>query len=187
MACSRQRLEAISATGAYRTCRTAIAVATFGLQNAALAVVGTLPSTRRRSINLSALDHWRALVPQSLLVAIVVMVQTAATTQSFLSDPDKPANVDRDFVGAGAGSLLAGLIGAFPVNASPPRTGIVAETGGRSQASGLLAVALVIVILAFGAKLLAYVPEAALGGVLLFVATRIFRLRQMRIILRQPS
>lgn len=164
----------------------AIAVAAFGLQNRGVAVVGTLPSSAPHiAINLSALDHWRALVPLSLLIAIVVMVQTAATTQSFLSDPDKPANVDRDFVGAGAGSLLAGLIGAFPVNASPPRTGIVAETGGRSQASGLLAVALVIVILAFGAKLLAYVPEAALGGVLLFVATRIFRLKQMHVILQQ--
>jgi SulP family sulfate permease len=164
----------------------AIAVAVFGLQNRGVAVVGTLPSsTPHIAISPSALGHWRALVPLSLLIAIVVMVQTAATTQSFLSDRDEPAKVDRDFVGAGAGSLLAGLIGAFPVNASPPRTGIVAETGGRSQASGLLAVALVIMMLGFGARLLAYVPEAALGGVLLFVATRIFRLRQMRVILRQ--
>ncbi len=107
------------------------------------------------------------------------MVQTAATTRSFPSDPDQPADVDRDFVGAGAGSMLAALFGAFPVNASPPRTGIVSETGGRSQLAGLAAAAIVLALLAFGAALLRHVPEAALGGVLLFVALRIIRFRQI--------
>ena len=166
----------------------ALAVAWFGLQSRGVSVVGTVPSSAPQiAIPEAALAHWRALIPLSLLIAIVVMVQTAATTQSFPSEPDQPADVDRDFIGAGAGSLLAGLVGSFPVNASPPRTGIVAETGGRSQVSGLLAAALVIVVLAFGARLLAYVPEAALGGVLLFVATRIFRVKQMAQVLQQSA
>jgi len=54
------------------------------------------------------------------------------------------AGVDRDFLGAGAGSVLAGLFGAFPVDASPPRTGIVSETGGRTQLSSLFAAAIVL-------------------------------------------
>ena len=119
-------------------------------------------------------EQWARLLPLSFLIAIVVMVQTAATTRSFPSDPEKPADVDRDFLGAGAGSLLAGLFGAFPVNASPPRTGIVCETGGRSQLSGLFAAAIILALLAFGATLLQHVPNAALGGVLLFVALRSF-------------
>ncbi|KNX70323.1 sulfate transporter, partial [Listeria monocytogenes] len=112
-------------------------------------------------------------------------MQTAATTRSFLSDPDKPADVDRDFLGAGAGSVLAGLFGAFPVNASPPRTGIVSETGGRTQLSGLFAAAIVLALLAFGATLLQHVPDAALGGVLLFVALRIIRVAQIVLIFSQ--
>src|SRR6185369_11058031 len=110
-------------------------------------------------------------------IAIVVMVQTAATTRAFPSDPDKPADVDRDFLGAGVGSVLAGIFGAFPVNASPPRTGIVLETGGQTQLSSLLAAAIVLALLTFGAALLHHVPDAALGGVLLFVALRIIRVK----------
>jgi sulfate permease, SulP family len=113
------------------------------------------------------------------------MVQTAATTRSFLSDADEPPDVDRDFVGVGAGSILSGLIGAFPVNASPPRTAVVCETGGRSQLAGLVAVAIVIALLAFGASLLGRIPNAALGGVLLFVALRIVRVSQIVVIYRQ--
>lgn len=129
--------------------------------------------------------HLASLVSLSLIIAIVVMVQTAATTRSFLSSPDEPPDVDRDFVGAGVGSILSGLIGAFPVNASPPRTAVVCETGGRSQLAGLVAAAIVIALLAFGAALLSRIPNAALGGVLLFVALRIVRVGQIAAIYRQ--
>jgi SulP family sulfate permease len=132
-----------------------------------------------------AVGRWVQLVPLTLIVATVIMVQTAATTRSFVSDPNEVPDVDRDFVGVGGGSILSGLIGAFPVNASPPRTAIVLETGGRSQLAGLFAAAIVLALLAFGASLLRHVPHAALGGVLLFVALRIVRVSQMVSIYRQ--
>jgi sulfate permease, SulP family len=156
------------------------------LESKGVSVVGTVPGTLPTpSLPDLAPERWVKLVPLAFLIAIVVMVQTAATTRSFLSDPDKPADVDRDFLGAGAGSILAGLFGAFPVNASPPRTGIVSETGGRTQIAGLFAATIVLALLAFGATLLQHVPEAALGGVLLFVALRIIRLGQIITIYRQ--
>jgi SulP family sulfate permease len=163
-----------------------LAVIGAGLESKGVKVVGTVPAT----LPMPALpelspDRWLRLVPLAFVIAIVVMVQTAATTRSFLSDPKKPADVDRDFLGAGAGSVLAGIFGAFPVNASPPRTGIVAETGGRSQLAGLAAAAIVLALLAFGTGLLQHVPDAALGGILLFVALRIIRVKQIALIYRQ--
>jgi sulfate permease, SulP family len=159
-----------------------------GLESKGVRVVGTVPGT------LPALtfpeispERWARLVPLAFVIVVVIMVQTAATTRSFPSDPDKPADVDRDFLGAGAGSILAGLFGAFPVNASPPRTGIVSETGGRSQLSGLAAAVIVLALLAFGTTLLQHVPDAALGGILLFVALRIIRVRQIATIYRQSK
>lgn len=164
---------------------TAVVIAA-GLESKGVAVVGTVPATLPMpSLPDLYPEKWAKLVPLALLIAIVVMVQTAATTRAFPSDPDRPADVDRDFLGAGAGNVLAGLFGAFPVDASPPRTGIVSETGGRTQLSSLVAAAIVLALLAFGATLLRHVPDAALGGVLLFVALRIIRLRQIAKIQRQ--
>ncbi|MBR0799221.1 SulP family inorganic anion transporter [Bradyrhizobium jicamae] len=163
-----------------------IAVIAGHLEAKGVKVVGTVPGTLPTpSLPDIAPERWVKLSSLAILIAVVVMVQTAATTRSFLSDPDKPADVDRDFLGAGAGSLIAGLFGAFPVNASPPRTGIVSETGGRTQVAGLFAAAIVLALLAFGATLLQHVPDAALGGVLLFVALRIIRARQIAMIFRQ--
>jgi sulfate permease, SulP family len=157
-----------------------------GLESKGVKVVGTVPATLPKpTLPDVAPEQWVRLVPLAFVIAVVVMVQTAATTRSFLSDPDKPADVDRDFLGAGAGSLLAGIFGAFPVNASPPRTGIVSETGGRSQIAGLAAAVIVLALLAFGTGLLEHVPDAALAGILLFVALRIIRVKQIAMIYRQ--
>src|SRR6202011_4919512 len=162
------------------------AVVLIGLESRGVTVVGAvfgaLPTLAIPDIPAGQLA---SLVPLSLIIATVVMVQTAATTRSFPSDPNEPPDVDRDFVGVGAGSILSGLIGAFPVNASPPRTAVVSETGGRSQLAGLGAVGIVIALLAFGASLLSQLPNAALGGVLLFVALRIIRISQIVAIYRQ--
>jgi SulP family sulfate permease len=161
-------------------------VALLGLESRGVSVLGAvavaLPAVAIPDIPAARLA---SLVTLSLIISVVVMVQTAATTRSFPSDPDEPPDVDRDFVGVGAGSILSGLIGAFPVNASPPRTAVVCETGGRSQLAGLVAVAIVIVLLAFGAWLLSRIPNAALAGVLLFVALRIVRVSQIVVIFRQ--
>ncbi|MGJ5038153.1 SulP family inorganic anion transporter [Bradyrhizobium sp. HKCCYLRH3059] len=156
-----------------------------GLRGRGVPVIGEIAGTvPMPSVPLIGPEQWAKLVPLAFLIAVVVMVQTSATTRSFPSDPDRAADVDRDFLGAGAGSLLAGLFGAFPVDASPPRTGIVVETGGRSQVAGLLAAGIVLLLVLFGARLLANVPEAALGGVLLFVALRIIRVAQITSVYR---
>jgi sulfate permease, SulP family len=163
----------------------AAAVMWMGLESRGVSVLGNvpvaLPALALPEIPLSRLVQ---LVPLTLIVAVIVMVQTAATTRSFASD-NEPPDVDRDFVGVGAGSVLSGLIGGFPVNASPPRTGVVSETGGRSQLAVLVAAAIVLMLLAFGASLLRHVPHAALGGVLLFVALRIIRVSQVVSIYRE--
>jgi MFS superfamily sulfate permease-like transporter len=127
------------------------------------------------------LENAIPLVGLSVLIALVVMVQTSATSRGI---PDAGGvDVNRDFVGVGAASALAGLVGAFPVNASLPRTSIVAASGGGSQLAGLIAAAAVIAIATFGEVLLAHAPTAALAGVLLFVAQHILGLQAFAAVL----
>ena len=162
------------------------AVVLLGLESRGVSILGTVSAKMPAvAIPVVSAGNLASLLSLSLIISIVIMVQTAATTRSFPSDPNDAPDVDRDFVGVGVGSVLSGLLGAFPVNASPPRTAVVSETGGRSQVASLAAVAIVVGLLAFGASLLQQIPNAALGGVLLFVALRIIRVRQIVAIYRQ--
>ena len=161
------------------------AVAVFGLKDRGVEVLGALPNgLPQPGLPLASFDDVQALVPLALLISIVVMVQTAATSRSFVPEQGDP-DVNRDFVGVGAGSIASGLFGAFAVNASPPRTAIVSQSGGRSQLSGLIAAAIVLALGAFGGGLLADVPQAALAGVLMFVAQHILRWKVFANVYRQ--
>ncbi|TIQ35857.1 MAG: SulP family inorganic anion transporter [Mesorhizobium sp.] len=163
-----------------------LAVIVFDLKRQGVEVLGALPNGLPTP-EMPTVDFRdaQALVPLALLIAIVVMVQTAATSRSFAPQDGEAPYVNRDFVGVGVGSIVAGLFGAFAVNSSPPRTAIVAQTGGRSQLSGLIAAAIVLALSTFGGSLLANVPQAALAGVLMFVAQHILRWQVFAKVYRQ--
>lgn len=125
----------------------------------------------------------RSILPLSGVVSLVIITQSAATSTAFADKIGADPNISRDFVGVGTGSILAGVIGAFPVNASPPRTAAVIEARGRTQAAGLLALAAVIALIP-AAGVLKNLPLATLAAVLLFVASRIFHAKDLRAIAR---
>lgn len=152
-----------------------ILVAGAGLHRRGVDVLGHVAHGAPRW-GLSGLS-WTAIgnvAPIAGVVALVVISQSAATTRAFPGRSSHREDTNRDFVAVGAGSIVAGLAGAFPVDASPPRTAAVASAGGRSQGAGLAAAAAV-VLLVPAAGLLKDVPVATLAGVLIFVAARIFR------------
>jgi SulP family sulfate permease len=142
--------------------------------------MGALPVTPTViTLSWPSWSDFTKLLPLALIIAVVCMMQTAVVIQSFPSE-DQQENVSRDFAAVGAGCVLAALLGAFAVNSSPPRTAVVAESGGRSQLSGLLAILIVGVLVLLAAKAFAFVPQAALSGVLIFIGVRIFRAGLMR-------
>lgn len=147
-------------------------------------VAGGFPMPTVPAMGLGALLK---LAPLAFLIALVVMVQTAATARAFPSDPEAPARLNRDYIGVGIGNLIASFVGALPVNASPPRTAIAGEAGARSQLTGLFSVGVVALVVAVGTGLLTKIPQAALSGVLLFIALRIIRIGQMAAVAKASS
>ena len=164
-----------------------IATAVFHLDARGVSLLGPLAVTLPHATVPAwpDMEAFGRMVQLALVVAMVCVMQTAAVASTFPSEEGKVEDVSRDFAAVGAGSVAAALIGSFPVNASPPRTAIVRESGGQSQVAALAAVALVIALAIAASGLTAYVPHAALAGILLYVAWRIFRVDEMREIQRR--
>ena len=155
----------------------ALAVWFFDLPARGVGVLGALTLTLP-TVSLPALDPHTLLrlLPLALTVALVCMMQSAAVVRGFPSDPDGDEDVSRDFIGVGAGSLLAGVIGAFAVDFQPtahrhrrpvrrplpgdrPHRHRPHRGGRRSRRRGVRLCA----------------PGGA-GGILVFIGIRIFRL-----------
>jgi high affinity sulfate transporter 1 len=160
------------------------AVAAFGLEQHGVPVIGHIhagvPHVGLPNVGLKDL---RKLTATVLTVAFLCVVQIAATARSGRTDDEPADELNRDLVAVGAGSVASGLVGSFAVNASPPRTAIVEESGGRTQATSLVAAVGVVVVLAV-AGLLKDLPDATLGAILIFVSTRLFKVDELRAIFR---
>lgn len=163
-------------------------VAILALRSHGVRVLGSfhsgVPSFGVPAIHLSDV---RRLTTTVLTVSFLCVVQTAATARSSASsgsptDPDPAQGLNRDLVAIGAGSILAGLSGSFAVNASPPRSAVVETAGGRTQVSSLVAAGAVVAVLA-AAGLLKDLPQATLGAILLYIASRLFKVGELRRVL----
>src|ERR1035437_2959413 len=153
-----------------------------------VAVLGTLqgglPHLRLPYLSWSQLRRLPGLV---LTVTFVCIAQTAATVRASgtgAQGTGARGDFNRDLIGIGAGSVAAGLIGAFPVDASPPNTAIATAAGTRSQLANIMAAVLVLGVALAATAPLADLPEAMLAATLVFIATKLFRVGELRTILR---
>jgi sulfate permease, SulP family len=158
-----------------------LSVALFHLEARGVSVVGALsvPPPRLTVPVNPGIGEWSQLVPLALVVAMVCIMQTAAVASTFPSDREQPDDTRLDFFGVGAGSILSGMLGSFAVDSSPPSTAIVRDSGGRSQIASLTAVGLMIALAVLASGATAYVPRAALAGILVYIAIKIFRVGEM--------
>ena len=163
-----------------------VAVDAFGLAtHHGVAILGTLHAGLPHvGLPGASWTELRRLLGPVLTVAFLCIAQTAATVRTSGAAAPTPGNFNRDLAAIGAGSVAAGLIGVLAVDASPPNTAIVAASGARSQLTNVLAAALVVAVLLTLTAPLSKLPEATLGATLVFIATKLFRVGELRKILR---
>jgi MFS superfamily sulfate permease-like transporter len=127
-------------------------------------------------------SQWGVVCTTALTLVVVILSQSAATCRTTADDLAIADNISRDFVGIGLANVACGLVGAFPVNASPARTTVTKLAGGRTKLVLLVAGVGALVLSPF-AKFAHMIPLAALAGVLLFVGGRLIKVAQFRKIL----
>ena len=156
-----------------------LALATHGVTELGSVHVG--PPTWR--LHWLSSGQWGVVLTTAVTLVIVILSQTAATSRTAADDLGVDTNISRDFVGVGLANVACGLVGAFPVDASPARTTVSRLAGGSTKLVGLTAAVLAIVLSPLG-KYVHTIPLAALAGVLFFVASRLIKVELLRKIWR---
>ncbi len=127
-------------------------------------------------------SQWGVVCTTALTLVVVILSQSAATCRTTADDLAIADDISRDFVGIGLANVACGLVGAFPVNASPARTTVTKLAGGRTKLVLLVAGVGALVLSPF-ATFAHMIPLAALAGVLLFIGGRLIKVAQFRKIL----
>ena len=157
-------------------------VAVFSLQNHGVLLLGTVTvGWPTWQLHWLTSGQWSVVITTALTLVVVIISQTSATSGTSADEIGVAADLSQDFVGVGLANVATALVGAFPVNASPPRTTVSRLAGGRTKLVGLVAGlgALALSPLAGYARM---IPLAALAGVLFFIAGRLIKVAQFRVI-----
>ncbi len=126
-----------------------------------------------------------ALIPIAFSCFLVILAQSAATSRAYAAKYNERFSENSDLVGLTLASAGAGLSGTFVVNGSPTKTQMVDGAGGRSQISQLTTSVIVLIVLLFLTKPLAYMPNAVLAAVVFYIGVELIDITGMRSIFAQ--
>ena len=152
----------------------AILVALLGLEAQGVAVVGPVPSALPSpALPAMTVEDITALVGSAAAIAFVGYTDVALTGRAFAARTGETIDANREFLALGAANIAAGFTGGFALSASGSRTAIIDAMRAHSQVTGLVAAASVAAVVLLVPGLIATIPRAALGGIVVYAATRL--------------
>jgi MFS superfamily sulfate permease-like transporter len=159
----------------------ATVAALFTLDRWGIGTVGALPQGLPvPGIPAVGVPEITALAIPAAGVALVAFCDDLLTARAFGDRGRDPVDADQELVALGAANIAAGLLHGFPESSSGSRTVIGESAGGRSQLSSLVSAVAVVAVLIAAGSLLATLPQAAPGALVVYAAGRLVRVGEYR-------
>jgi len=164
----------------------ALVVYGLGLQQEGVNVLGKLPShlPPLKRLPLLDLELLRELATGALAIAAIGLVATTSIARTLASETGQRLDSNQEFVGQGLANIAAGLFSGYPAAGSFSRSALTLDAGARTSMSAVFSGLFVAGAMLLLGPLVAYLPRAALSGVLVVIASRIIQTEQIRRILK---
>jgi sulfate permease, SulP family len=158
-----------------------IASYVLGWEAKGVAVVGAVPpGLPKLTIPAVNLQDIFALLPAALALLILIYADEILTSRVFAAKHGQKVDANQEFVALGMANIGAGFLMGFPAALSASRTTVNDQMGGKTQWVGLIAAALTIIFLLFLTPLLAPLPTAALGAIIIVASLGLIDLAAFR-------
>lgn len=126
-----------------------------------------------------------SLAGPAVAVAALAAIESllSARVADTLSDTG-PYLPDRELVGQGLASIVAGLFGGMPATGAIARTAVNVRSGARTRLSAIVHSIALLAVVYLAANVVSLIPLAALAGVLMVTAARMVSVRTARRVLQ---
>ena len=163
----------------------AVVVKLFDLQSLGVAVLAPVPAgLPALALPIVPLDTVPQLLGSGAGLALVLFTSGTITSRSFASRGGYEVDVDRELVAYGAANIASSLAQGFVVTGADSRTAMAVTAGAKTQVTGLVAAAVIALVLLFFTGPLQFVPLAALGVVLISAALSLLDFSSLRLLWR---
>lgn len=144
-------------------------------------VPSDLPSLGWSGLSLTDV---RSLILPALGVLVVAYADNMLTARAFSRHNGHRIDNNQELLALGLTNVAVSAVRGYPVSSSASRVAVAEAAGARTQLHTLVASAGVIGILLVFSGVLAAFPVAALGGVVIYAATRLVELGEFRRLFR---
>lgn len=154
--------------------------ALFSLGDHGMATVGALPSGfPKPSLPWTSFADVGPLLVAAVGITLVSLTDTIATASSFAARRGDEVKPNQEMVGMGMANIAAGFFQGFAISTSGSRTAVAEQSGAKSQMTGIVGAAVVLLLLLFLNSLLADLPQPALAAVVIAAAMSLMDLRAL--------
>ena len=155
-----------------------VVTALFDLASDGVKTVGPLPQGLPvPAVPWVPVGHLTPLLIAAVGIVLVSLTDTIATSTSFAARRGDEIDPDQEMIGIGAANAAAGLFQGFAVSSSGSRTAVAEQAGSKSQVTGVVGAAIVVLLLLFLPSLLQDLPQTALAAVVIAAALSLMNVR----------
>jgi high affinity sulfate transporter 1 len=144
------------------------ATSVFGLSGHGVSLVGALPKGfPPLTIPDVRVSDLAPLFAGALGIAVVSLADTISTASAFAARTGQEIHGNQEMIGIGVANLGAGLFQGFPVSTSGSRTAVAERSGAKTQLTGVIGAALIILMIVLLPGLFRNLPQPALAAVVI--------------------
>jgi SulP family sulfate permease len=112
----------------------------------------------------------KLLAPEAFAVALLGLIEAVSISRSIATKSNQRINASQEFIGQGLSNIVGSFFSSYAGSGSFTRSGINYASGAKTPMSAIFAALFLMLIILLIAPLTAYLPVAAMGGVILIVA-----------------
>jgi len=143
----------------------------FGSETTGIATVGALPSSLPPLSSPSfSLDTIKNLAPASLAVTLFALTEAVSIGRSLGARSGQRIDGNQEFIGQGLSNIAGSFFSGYVATGSFNRSGLNYQAGAQTPLAAMFAGLFLIFIVLLVAPLAAYLPNAAMAGILFLVA-----------------
>ena len=160
-------------------------VSVFDLAAKGVGVLGAMPSgPPTLSVPAIPLADYLRLLPSALAIVAILLCEGLLVVRSYSSKYGYKVDGDQMLFAYGAANLAAGFSGAFVTGNSPSRSAAMDSAGAKSQLPSLVAAGTIAVVMLFFTDTLAFLPNAALAGIVANAVLSLIEVHELRELFR---
>lgn len=118
-------------------------------------------------------------------IALVALTDTISTASAFAARSGQEVRGNQEMIGIGAANIAASFFQGFPVSTSGSRTAVAQQSGARTQLSGVVGAAVILLMLVLAPGLLKDLPQPALGAVVIAASLSLADIAGTRLLWRR--